>query len=269
MPVESQEIFIIIIIGTIVALLLVSFIVAILFLYQRKQHRQEQELALLKDRYENELLRSQLEIQESTLKVIAQELHDNIGQTLSVVKFSLSSLPIEKSHAAMGGIGSIKEMLSKAIVDMSNLSWSLHPDRISEIGLTDSIRHELDILKKNGLLEIEYTVCGDENLLEEKKSIFLFRMFQECVNNVLKHSHAKKIIVYVNYAENGFFRMRVEDDGIGFDTEEGKSKISFSGGLGLKNIISRASLIGAEALILSNHGSGTVISIKLPLDQKV
>jgi two-component system NarL family sensor kinase len=97
---QDPEIYFVIVIGIILGLLLVGFIVTILFLYQRRQHRQEQEMRKMKDLYENELLRSQLEIQESTLKTISQELHDNIGQMLSVVKLSLSILPVEKNHNA-------------------------------------------------------------------------------------------------------------------------------------------------------------------------
>src|SRR5690606_33796595 len=95
---QNQEILFIIIMGGLLALILVGFVVTVLFLYQRKQHRQQQELARLKDEYDQEVLRSQLEIQEATLKNIAQELHDNIGQVLSVVKLSLSVLPLEKDH---------------------------------------------------------------------------------------------------------------------------------------------------------------------------
>ena len=80
------------------ALLLVGFIVTILFLYQRRRHEQEQELTRIKREFEQELLKSQLEIQEQTFKTIAQELHDNIGQLLSVVKISLSVLPLDKAH---------------------------------------------------------------------------------------------------------------------------------------------------------------------------
>ncbi|MFM9909487.1 MAG: hypothetical protein ACKVOW_09070, partial [Chitinophagaceae bacterium] len=82
---QNQEIYIIIIIAIVIALLLVGFIVTILFIYQRRRHQQEQELVQLKDSYEQEALKSQLEIQETTFKTISQELHDNIGQLLSVV----------------------------------------------------------------------------------------------------------------------------------------------------------------------------------------
>jgi two-component system, NarL family, sensor kinase len=92
---KFQEVYVVIVIGIILALLLVGFILTILFLYQRRQHRQEQELARMKDLFDKELLQSQLEIKEATLKNIAQELHDNIGQMLTVVKFSLAGMRVK------------------------------------------------------------------------------------------------------------------------------------------------------------------------------
>src|ERR1700760_128847 len=120
MSAEKQEIYVIILIATALAFLLVGFIVSMLFLYQRRQHRQEQQLARMKDQYQQELLRSQLEIQEATFKTIAQELHDNIGQVLSVIKLSLSILPITPDHPAFNGVQNSRQMLNKGIADMGD-----------------------------------------------------------------------------------------------------------------------------------------------------
>jgi glucose-6-phosphate-specific signal transduction histidine kinase len=79
----TSEIYIVIIIGAILAVLLVGFIVTILFLYQRRQHRQILEINRMKEEYERETLKSQLEIQEETFKNIGQELHDNIGKAFA------------------------------------------------------------------------------------------------------------------------------------------------------------------------------------------
>src|SRR6201992_3459093 len=100
MPPQNQELYVVILTGLALALLLVGFIFTMLFLYQRRQHRQEQQLNRMKDQYQQELLRSQLEIQEATFKTIHQKLNEHIGQVLSVVKLSLSILPLEKEHQA-------------------------------------------------------------------------------------------------------------------------------------------------------------------------
>src|SRR4051812_37083351 len=156
------ELYFVIVVGAVLALLLVGFIVSILFLYQRRQHRQEQELALLKAQFEQEVLRSQLEIQEGTFKTIGQELHDNIGQMLSVVKLSLAVLPIDKQHPAYEPIMSSRQVLNKAMTDLADLTKSLHTDRIAQIGLTESIHFEIESLKRTGLLDAQFSSTGME-----------------------------------------------------------------------------------------------------------
>jgi len=265
MRVENQEIVVIILLGATLALLLVGFIVTMLFLYQRRQHRQEQQLARMKDEYQQELLRSQLEIQETTFKTIAQELHDNIGQVLSVIKLSLSILPLEKEHAAYESVQNSRQMLNKVIYDMSDLTKSLHTDRITQIGLVEAIRFDLDSLRKTGLLEVGFSVTGEEYRFEDQRSIFLFRMFQEMLNNILKHSKATRINIAVMFLIDNKFVLRVEDNGVGFDAAKKRTQASSSSGIGLKSMTNRASLIGARIDIQSQPGKGTTIVVELPL----
>ena len=261
---QNPEIYFVIVIGILLGLLLVGFIVTILFLYQRRQHRQEQEMKKMKDIYENELLRSQLEIQESTLKTISQELHDNIGQMLSVVKLSLSILPVEKNHNAFDGLQNSQQVLNKAIYDLSNLTKGLYTDRIAEVGLADSIRFEAASMKKTGLLDVQFRLAGSEVDLNEQKSIFLFRMFQEIMNNILKHAEATQVLVNLNYLNNMFI-LEIKDNGIGFNVDEKRQSTESGSGVGLKSIFNRAQLIGADISINSKPGSGTVVLIELPL----
>jgi signal transduction histidine kinase len=260
---QNQEIYFVTIIGIILGLLLVSFIVAVLVLYKRRQQRQEQEVTKMKDMYEKEVLRSQLEIQENTFKTISQELHDNIGQMLSVVKLSLSALPLEKDHQGLGLLKHSQEVLNKAILDLSDLNKSLHPDRITEIGLADSIRFELASIKNAGLLKVQFDVVGREFELPEQKAIFLFRIFQEILNNVLKHSRATTINVMLTYDSDNTFVMEVEDNGIGFATDGKGSPLSFSKGVGLTSLFNRAKLIGADIKINSVINEGTRVIIKI------
>ena len=204
MPIQNQEIYFVTIIGIILGLLLVGFIVTTLFLYQRRQQRQEQEMEKIKDMYEKEALRSQLEIQENTFKTIAQELHDNIGQMLSVAKLSLSILPIEKNHTAFDQLQNSRQVLNKAIIDLSNLTKGLHTDRIAQIGLAESIRFELYAVKNAGILQVQFHQTGSEIEFNEQKSIFLFLIFKEALNNILKHSKSKEVVVNLEYKECNF-----------------------------------------------------------------
>jgi signal transduction histidine kinase len=262
MPAQNQ-VYVIILIGIALALLLVGFIVTTLFLYQRRQHRQEQQLAKMKDEYQQELLRSQLEIQETTFKTIAMELHDNIGQVLSVVKLSLSVLPLDKEHPAYESVQNSRQMLNKVIYDMGNLTKSLHTDRITQIGLVEAMRFDLDSLRRTGLLEVDFAVEGTEYRLEDQRSIFLYRMFQEMLNNILKHSKATRVNIAVNYSIDNKFVLQVEDNGVGFDVDK-KRQTNSSSGIGLKSMTNRASLIGAQISVQSQPGKGTSIQVEVP-----
>jgi signal transduction histidine kinase len=269
MPPQNQEIYLVILIGIALALLLVGFIFTMLFLYQRRQHRQEQQLSRMKDEYQQELLRSQLEIQEATFKTIAMELHDNIGQVLSVIKLSLSILPLKKDHEAYESVQNSRQMLNKVIFDMSDLTKSLHTDRITQIGLVEAMRFDLESLRRTGLLEVEFSVDGEEYKFEDQRSIFLFRMFQEMLNNILKHSKATRIIIAVNYSIDNKFVLKVEDNGVGFDMDKKRTQASSSSGIGLKSMTNRASLIGAQIVIQSQPGKGTIIKVEMPLEKEL
>lgn len=263
MPDTNQEIYIITIIGIILGMLLVGFIISMLFLFKRRQQLQTEEVTKMKDKFEKEVLRSQLEIQENTFKTISQELHDNIGQLLSVVKLSLSALPLEKEHKAHQLVHHSQEVLNKAIVDLSNLTKSLHTDRISDLGLADSIKFELYALKNAGLVNVQFIITGTEFQLQEQKAIFLFRMFQEMLNNILKHAKATNVLVELIYQSDNTFVMRIEDNGIGFDVQQKMQSHSSSKGVGLKSIFNRSKLIGADINVNSKPGAGSSIIVKL------
>jgi two-component system NarL family sensor kinase len=211
-------------------------------------------------------LRSQLEIQESTMKSIAQELHDNVGQSLSVIKLWMSMAPISEDHEAYEGVQNSKEMLQKVIRDMADLTKSLHTDRISDIGLGEAIRFDLASIRRAGVLKIDYDVLGDEFDFPEQKSIFLFRMYQEMMNNIIKHSQATHVNVSLIYPGDDTFTLNIHDNGIGFDVLQKKQSDSGSSGLGLKSMRNRAKMIGADLSIQSEPGKGTDISVTVPLN---
>ena len=267
MPHKNPEIYLITIIGIILGLLLVGFIITMLFMSQRRKRKQEQEMEKMKDTYEKEALRSQLEIQENTLKTISQELHDNIGQVLSVVKLSLSVLPIEKEHHAYASIQNSREMLNEAIIDLSDLTKSLHTDRIAQVGLVESIRFELESVKRAGIIEVRFHCKGREVIFDDQKAIFLFRMFQEIVNNILKHSAATNMTVDLKFLRD-IFVLEITDNGVGFSVAEKREAVMAGSGVGLKSMFNRAQLIGATISINSEPMKGTRTVIELPLPEE-
>jgi signal transduction histidine kinase len=262
----NQQIYFVIFMGTLLAFLLVGFILGMIFFYQRRRQKQELELVRLKEEYEQEVLRSQLEIQEETMKTIAQELHDNIGQSLSVIKLWMSIAPIDKDHEAYEGVQNSKEMLHKVIRDMADLTKSLHTDRIADIGLSEAINFDLASIRRAGILKIHFETEGEEFHFPDQKSIFIFRMYQEMMNNIIKHSQATHVKVSIIYSGNDNFVLTIEDDGVGFNVQQKKESGSGSSGLGLKSMRNRAKLIGADLSIQSEPEKGTLITVHVPLN---
>jgi two-component system NarL family sensor kinase len=254
MPNKFPEIYILIVVGSVVALFLVSFAFIMVILYKRKQHTHEQEL-----------LKTQLEIQEETFKNISQEIHDNIGQVLSVVKLTLASAPLKKDDPAYEYLQDSKQMIGSVIDDVSNLSKSLHPDRIIKIGISDAIKFELVKLRKTGQFTTTFEPPEREVNLSSKNEILLFRVVQENLNNIVKHSGAKNIAVTMQHTAQAI-HIEIKDDGKGFDVEKTLLKTSMEKGIGLSSMVNRTKMIGGTLAINSQPGSGTTVVIDLPAE---
>ena len=211
------------------------------------------------------LLKAQLEIQEQTLNQISQEIHDNIGQTLSLVKLNLSALPAIQEKIAEEKILSSKDLVGKAIQDLRNLSKKLNSDSILSDGILSAIKYELDIVGRTAGVTTDFVLSGTPVLLDPEKELILFRLLQEALNNIIKHSQASTIIVRVNFMEK-IFEMSIEDNGHGFEFNPADDKKS-SGGIGLLNMRSRSQLIGGSFEIESKDGIGTKIIVVVPITQ--
>ncbi|UCJ07798.1 hypothetical protein KTO58_01080 [Chitinophaga pendula] len=247
---EFPEIYIAIVTSTMLLLVLAGFIVIMVVLNQKKQLAQNQELNLLKERYEQELLRSQLEIQEATFGDIAQEIHDNIGQSLTFVSISLATAPITADTEAASYLDDCRKMLNKAITELADLSKGLHTDRIAEIGLVKAIQFELNKLERFNLFKTSFIFTDIRNLIDAKSEIIIFRIVQEVFNNILKHARAKILEVKI-FREQDKIYLQITDDGIGFDPTSQLASTDQHKGLGLRNMKKRAMMIGGSFYINS------------------
>lgn len=250
---------------TVLLLIVAAGIIMFVLIYQRKQFQYLSEKKQLKVNYEKEILESRLEIQEQTMKSISQEVHDNIGQVLSVAKLNLNMIRLNDPDLVVEEkINNVSELLQKAIQDLRDLSKSLHSDVIAEKGLLKAIENEFGILKKTGAYTITLNIEGDYYHLPEQKELILFRMFQEIINNIIKHAKASAIDVQISFQPQEFM-LCIHDNGLGFDI----AGIDLSKGLGLRNIINRSQLIGAFYSIDSLLEKGTTVKIALPVNSQI
>ena len=258
MPANKEQYYTVILISLFV-LLLISIIIITAVLYYNKRKKFAEEKQLMKTIFDQELLQTQIEIQEQTLSNISQEIHDNIGQVLSLAKLNLNTIPTHVEDDVLAKISKTKELISKAISDLRDLSRSMHGDRIAELGLKDAIESELAILQNTGQYKTFFNLSGNYYKLARQNEIVIFRMLQESINNSIKHANAKNITVEMHYQPHNF-QLWISDDGNGFDTGLQSTAAT---GIGLKSMRNRAALIGGDLTIESSPFTGTTISIKL------
>jgi signal transduction histidine kinase len=264
MPSQDHESIILIIAGTVMLLMLGLFIIGFLFFYQRRHNSHIHEKESLRSAFKQELLKTQIEIQEETLTYISREIHDNISQVLSFVKLNLAMIDNTDEHSKKK-IDESRNLVAQTIHDLRNLSKSLSFEHISRLGLIKTIEIEAERVKNSGLINTSVVIDGDPHSLGEQRELVLFRIFQEALNNTLKHADAKHLKIGLQYHDE-LFNLTLEDDGSGFSAESIQDKI----GSGLKNIENRASLIGAVTTIHSSPGQGCKIMITLnPFKQQL
>lgn len=246
------------------------FIFFAFFLFYRNVMRKRNEMFLneqkMKNEFQQTLLQTQLEIQEQTLKTISEEIHDNVGQVLSLAKLNLNTMDISKTAQLQGKIDSALAQVSKAINDLRDLSKSFNTDNISAIGLVRAVEYELDMIKKTGLHKTGFNVEGKIKRLEPQKELILFRIVQETLHNIIKHAAASSIWISARYSENDL-ELEIKDNGKGFDTAAAGDQDTGSG-LGIRNMNNRARLIGAEFNLSSIKDEGTSVAIVLPFVSK-
>jgi two-component system, NarL family, sensor kinase len=257
----DEEVIFITIIGTFIALF-PSVILFIFFIsYQKRKYKYAKEKQQLRTDFHQELLRAQVEIQEQTFQNISQEIHDNIGQMLSLVKLNLGMANVNDPKMAEEKIQRSREIVTKAIIDLRDLSKSLHPEAIMQMGLSEALQRELLVVARSGQYEVNLTQNGDPFRFDPNKEVIIFRIFQEILNNIIKHSQAATVNVILDYYYP-IFRLTVIDDGEGFDAAKLESEETFVG-IGVKNMHSRSKVIGAEFHLASTMNKGTTVVIEL------
>ena len=234
------------------ALLLVGVIITMLVIYRRRQYQHQQEL-----------LNARLEIQENIFKNLSEEIHDNIGQELSVLKLTLSVISLKREEEAEKFITESKGMVNHIISSISDLSKSLHTDRVLRIGIIEAVRFELEKIEKTNLFKTFFTYADVDFQINPGNEIFLFRIIQEILNNIIKHSSAQNIYADLIYKENRII-FTFTDDGKGFDVREAMQRPSSNRGIGLTSMVNRAKLIGGQFSVVSQPGKGTTTIIEIP-----
>lgn len=251
----------VIIITTLTVIVMVVVIIVIFSVFQNRKIKLLLDKRADKIRFEEEIIKSQLETQEQTLQNISWELHDNVGQLLSVAKMQLNILQPSIDESQKGILDETSDIISKSLQEIRTLSRLLNPDTVTNMGLKKSI--ELELLRFNRLnfLKASLEVYGNPKPINQKDEIILFRILQEFLSNSIKHAKAKTLKVNLQYFKDSLI-ITAKDTGVGFDEKK------IEKGSGLINMKKRAKLIGADLELKSKKNQGVTLILNYPLYKK-
>jgi two-component system sensor histidine kinase UhpB len=227
---------------------------------QHVREAQEREL-----RAREEFTRQLLNAQEQERQRLAAELHDGLGQTLSLIK--------NNTHLALGQanvgprlavhLNAISQCASEAITEVRSLARNLRPLQLEQNGLTESIRELVEKVAQSSPVQMEVRIEDVDDVIRGSSATHLYRIVQEALNNLTKHSgagHAQ----FTLERDIKCVRLRLDDDGRGFEPGRNPKQP----GLGLKHISERAQMLGGFFEIKSVPDSGTRLLVELPIQER-
>lgn len=254
----AQNIIIIVIVSSFLILLLILFITWIIYLYEQKQNDYLKNIENIKAVHSTTLLQSQVEMQEQTFKNISREMHDNIGQKLTLAKLQLNTLHYNSLEQVAKDVNDVVYIIGKAITDLSDISRSLSHEIILQKGLIKGLEFEVSQIEKSGEYKINLDVTGNAIFLESDKELVLFRLTQEALHNIIKHAEATSIQVSLHYASD-LVQLEIKDDGRGFEMDK-----NYTSGTGMRNMQQRVQLLNGSCVVDSNLNQGTHVTFSIP-----
>ncbi|MDG5491819.1 sensor histidine kinase [Psychroserpens sp. SPM9] len=242
------------------AVLLLSVMVILFFMtFQKRKNKLLLDQIEQQKAFDEEISRTQTEIQEQTLKHISWELHDNVGQLLAYANMQLNMISAKVPEDIKDKVTETTQIVKDSLTEVRALSKSLNNDVLLNMGLEASILNELNRLKRMQFATAELSVVGEKQDFRDKKhEIIIFRILQEFLSNSVKYSEAHNLNVELNYSEDQLV-ITASDDGIGFDVATAEK------GSGLINMKNRAELIGATFDIKSEPQNGVTLIVNYPL----
>jgi signal transduction histidine kinase len=219
----------------------------------------------LETQYELQDLTGKLYVaQETERRRIASELHDDFGQSLALLSVEIDLLR-RKTAESNGKSESLIDAMSAQVKQLSasihDLSHQLHPLKLEQLGLVAALGSLCNGLNRTEVLQVDFVHDDVPASLPQPAAVCLYRIAQEALQNVIKHSGARHAVVELQGA-NGEMFLRVQDDGKGFDA----GKASGQGGLGLVGMRERLRAVGGAVVVTAQSEQGTRIEVRIPRD---
>lgn len=259
METGSSDIIIVYFLGTVGMLLLAGGLLFFFISYQKKLLHKQLEINNIKQNQQREILKYTIQSQENERKRIAQDLHDEVGAMLSVVKLNVAMIERQTQDKANTLASETKSYLDEVITQVRGISRALLPPSLEKLGLNHALEELANWVNKSDKIRVECWKSGEAFRFDPKKELAVFRVSQEVINNAIKHSGAKNIFIRTRFTEKTV-GVIIRDNGKGFDIDK-----KMNSGLGLKNLESRMDMIDAGFKLKSHPGMGTTAIICLKL----
>ena len=231
--------------------------------YRKRQLQNKMNLQAEVMKQQDIATRAIINAEENERKRIAAELHDGVGQMMSAAKMNLSAIENEisfKDEAQKNSFDKVIGMIDESCKEVRSVSHQMMPNALLKSGLASAVKEFIDKIDSR-IIKINLHAEGLNERLDTNVETVLYRVIQECVNNVVKHSGANNLDISLIKDADGI-AATVEDNGRGFDTGD-KQKFE---GIGLKNISSRISFLKGTVDFDSAPGKGTLVAIHVPIN---
>ena len=249
------------------------FVIRFLRAFQVESDRKIVELqeARLQEAQQREALRGDLfrrvvGAQEAERQRIARDLHDETGQSLTAIGLGLRGLSSglsSRNKPALETLQRLQTLTANSLKELQHIISDLRPSHLDDLGLAAALRWYAGRLQELTSLVIRVDITGEERSLDEAVRITIFRIIQESLNNVIKHSQASHVELSLEFREN-VARIRVRDNGCGFDLDLVRFTSIGRTSLGLAGMEERAALLGGTVSIQSRPGYGTEVEAVIP-----
>jgi two-component system NarL family sensor kinase len=260
----QADIVVLIVIGCLGMLILVAFIILFVLYYQKKVLAQQNQLQVTENRYQRQLLTATVQVEEKERERIAKNIHDDVGTMLNVLKMNFAKVMRNaKNEELITNI--IKEnqlLLDESIQAIRNVIKDLVPPTLLRLGYVKTLEDLCKHISNAGQIEVKYFHNDIKSRLPEQVELQFYRLTQELLNNIIKHSGATEVTIELKPV-NAFYNLYIMHNGRGISMQQVDELTKESKGMGLKSIQSRAQLINAKVIYYAPANGPAWISVEL------
>lgn len=207
----------------------------------------------------SDLAQKLIATQESTLRHISRELHDEFGQVLTAIGAMLARAgkAAPEGSELRADLQEVREVAQATLNNIRSLSQALHPVLLEEQGLESTLDWYVSTVERQTGVTLHYEKTGESFPVETAAGVHIYRIVQEALNNVVRHAETKEAWVRLNFSADAL-ELQVEDHGKGFVKDGGQR------GIGLVGMRERAELVGGELQVTQGEGGGTMVRLRVP-----